>query len=134
MARVIPLRQTPKWAKRRNLPPIRQPNQATRTREHLTPDEVQRMMATARRVGGRWPTRRLLLMMAYRHGLRASELIALRWDQFDLKAGTLHVARLKNGSPSTHPLRGPELGRCACGSANRAMPRPTCSRRCAAAP
>ena len=48
-------------------------------------------------------------MMAYRHGLRASELIALRWDQVDLKAGTLHVARLKNGSPSTHPLRGPEL-------------------------
>ena len=48
-------------------------------------------------------------MMAYRHGLRASEMIALRWDQIDLKAGTLHVARLKNGSPSTHPLRGPEL-------------------------
>jgi len=33
----------------------------------------------------------------------------LRWDQIDLKAGTLHVARLKHGSPSTHPLRGPEL-------------------------
>ena len=48
-------------------------------------------------------------MMAYRHGLRASELIALRWDQIDLKAGLLHVARLKHGSPSTHPLRGPEL-------------------------
>jgi integrase len=48
-------------------------------------------------------------MTAYRHGLRASELIALRWDQIDLKAGTLHVARLKHGSPSTHPLRRPEL-------------------------
>ncbi len=47
--------------------------------------------------------------MAYRHGFRASELIALRWDQIDLKAGTLLVARLKHGSPSTHPLRGPEL-------------------------
>jgi integrase len=33
----------------------------------------------------------------------------LRWDQIDLKAGTVHVARLKHGSPSTHPLRGPEL-------------------------
>jgi len=51
----------------------------------------------------------LLIMLAYRHGLRASELIALRWDQVDLKAGLLHVARLKHGSPSTHPLRGPEL-------------------------
>jgi integrase len=48
-------------------------------------------------------------VMAYRHGFRASELIALRWDQVDLKASTLHVARLKHGSPSTHPLRGPEL-------------------------
>lgn len=48
-------------------------------------------------------------MMAYRHGFRASELVALRWDQIDLKAGTLHVARLKHGSPSTRPLRGPEL-------------------------
>src|SRR5262249_954269 len=37
------------------------------------------------------------------------ELFTLRWDQIDLKAGTLHVARLKHGSPSTHPLRGPEL-------------------------
>jgi len=53
MATVIPLRQTPKWAKRRNPPPIRQLNRATRTREHLTPDEVKRMMTAARRVAGR---------------------------------------------------------------------------------
>ena len=44
-----------------------------------------------------------------RHGLRVSELVALRWDQVDLKLGHLHVARLKNGVTSTHPLRGPEL-------------------------
>jgi type 1 fimbriae regulatory protein FimB/type 1 fimbriae regulatory protein FimE len=45
----------------------------------------------------------------YRHGLRVSETVALRWEQADLKAGLLHVNRLKNGVPSTHPLRGPEL-------------------------
>ena len=118
--------QTPKWAKRRNLPPIRQPNQARRTREHLTPDEVQRMMTAARRAGGRLSERdALLIMMAYRHGLRASELVALRWDQVDLKAGMLHVARIKKGSPSTHPLRGPELERCARGSVSKAKQRPT---------
>jgi len=44
-----------------------------------------------------------------RTGFRASELTALHWDQIHLKAGTLHVARLKHGSPSMHPLRGPEL-------------------------
>lgn len=49
------------------------------------------------------------IVIAYRRGLRASELITLRWDQIDLKAGRLHVARLKHGSSSTHPLRGPEL-------------------------
>jgi type 1 fimbriae regulatory protein FimE len=68
------------------------------------------MITAARRVDGRLPERdALLVMMAYRHGFRASELIALRWDQIDLKAGTIHVARLKRGSASTHPLRGPEL-------------------------
>jgi type 1 fimbriae regulatory protein FimB/type 1 fimbriae regulatory protein FimE len=38
-----------------------------------------------------------------------SELVSLRWDQVDLKAGLLHVNRLKNGVASTHPIRGPEL-------------------------
>jgi integrase len=110
MAAVVPLRQTSKWAKRRISPPLRQLNRASRAREHLTPDEVERLIAAERRADGRLAERdALLIMMAYRHGFRASELIALRWDQIDLKAGTLHVARLKNGSPSTHPLRGPEL-------------------------
>jgi integrase len=110
MAAIVSLRQSSKWAKRANPPPIRQRNQARRTREHLTPDEVQRMIIAAHRAGGRLAERdALLVMTAYRHALRASELIALRWDQIDLKAGTLHVVRLKHGSPSTHPLRGPEL-------------------------
>lgn len=50
-----------------------------------------------------------LILLAYRHGLRVSELIALRWDQLDLMGGLLYVSRLKHGVPSTHPLRGPEL-------------------------
>jgi len=50
-----------------------------------------------------------LLLIAYRHGLRVSEVCALRWDHVDLKQGLLHVARLKHGVLSTHPLRGPEL-------------------------
>jgi len=68
------------------------------------------MIAAARQADGRLAERdALLIMIAYRHGLRASELAGLRWDQIDLKAGVFHVARRKNGSPSTHPLRGPEL-------------------------
>jgi type 1 fimbriae regulatory protein FimE len=67
-------------------------------------------MIAAARLRGRYGNRdALLIMLGFRHGLRASELIALRWDQIDFKTGTLHVNRLKNGSPSTHPIRGPEI-------------------------
>ena len=47
--------------------------------------------------------------MAFLHTLRVSELVALLWDQGDLKQGLLHVNRSKNGTPSSHPLRGPEI-------------------------
>src|SRR5258706_7078535 len=44
-----------------------------------------------------------------RHGLRASELCALKWSQIDLRHGRLHVNRAKGGQESVHPLHGPEL-------------------------
>ena len=50
-----------------------------------------------------------MILIAYRHGLRASELASLRWDMLDLAQGHLHVARLKNGRPSVHTVRGTEL-------------------------
>jgi site-specific recombinase XerD len=50
-----------------------------------------------------------MILVAYRRGLRASELCDLQWSQVDLKTATLHVGRVKNGTPSTHPLRGDEM-------------------------
>ena len=50
-----------------------------------------------------------MILLAFRHGLRASELCSLRWDQVDLVHGRLHVSRAKNGMPSVHPLTGTEL-------------------------
>jgi type 1 fimbriae regulatory protein FimB/type 1 fimbriae regulatory protein FimE len=50
-----------------------------------------------------------MILLAYRHGLRASEVCDLKWEQFDLGQGTLHVNRLKNGIASVHPLGGNEL-------------------------
>jgi type 1 fimbriae regulatory protein FimB/type 1 fimbriae regulatory protein FimE len=90
-------------------PPKRKRNQETRTREYLTPDEVEKLLAAARSTGRYGKRDETLLLLMYRHGLRVSEAVSLRWDAVDLKAGLLHVARRKNGTPSTHPLRGPEL-------------------------
>lgn len=90
-------------------PPRRRPNRERRTREHLTPAEVERLMASAGHIGRHGHRDATLILLGYRHGLRVSELVALRWDQLDLRQGLLHVSRLKNGVASTHPLRGPEL-------------------------
>ena len=50
-----------------------------------------------------------MVLVAFRHGLRASELVDLRWEQVDLEHALLHVHRLKNGSPAKHPFTGKEL-------------------------
>ena len=92
----------------RTVTPRRAKNSELRTREHLTSSEVEGLMEAAR--GNRWGHRdSTMILIAYRHGLRASELCDLRWDQIDLKSATLHVRRAKNGTPSTHPLLGDEM-------------------------
>ncbi len=89
--------------------PRRPPNSELRTREHLTESEIESLMAAARKTGRHGHRDATLILLGYRHGLRVSELVALRWEQIDLKQGLLHVTRAKNGTPATHPLRGPEL-------------------------
>src|SRR6516162_5500538 len=80
-----------------------------RTREYLTAREVEDLMATARkssRYGHRDAT---MILIAYRHGLRASEVCDLQWHQVELNAGRIHVRRSKRGTPSVHPIQGEEL-------------------------
>jgi integrase len=86
----------------------RRPNAELRTREHLTSAEVDRLIEAAKtnRQGHRDAT---MILLAYRHGLRASEVCDLRWDQVDFDGAVLHVRRVKAGTPSTHPLTGAEL-------------------------
>ena len=104
-----PRRSRPNAVNGKVAPPRRRRNRDIRSREYLTSSEMGRLLDAAR-VSGRHGLRdQTLLLVMYRHGLRVSEAIALRWDQIDLKAGHLAVQRLKNGVASVHPLRGPEL-------------------------
>jgi integrase len=50
-----------------------------------------------------------MILIAYRHGLRASEACDLQWHQVELQTGRPHVRRSKRGTPSVHPLQGDEL-------------------------
>ena len=80
----------------------------TRPRECLTEREIEKLIKAAGE--NRWGHRdATAILIAYRHGLRASELVALRWDDIDFQTGKLHVRRAKGGTASVHPIGGREL-------------------------
>jgi site-specific recombinase XerD len=86
----------------------RKPNEAYRVREHLTEDEMSKLLAAlkANRHGQRdW----LIGLLIYRHGLRVSEACDLRWDDISLAKRTIQVRRLKGSDDSTHYLERDEL-------------------------
>jgi len=89
--------------------PVRKRNAEVRSREYLTPDEVDQLIAVAKR--GRHGQRdAALILVAFRHGLRALEIADLEWSQVEWgRSPALHVRRAKNGKPAVHPIRGDEL-------------------------
>ena len=91
------------------VPPRKTPNVTRRSREYLTLREVGALIAAARRLGRYGHRGTTMRLLAYRHGVRVSELVALRWEQVDLQGGVLHVRRRKNELATTHPLYGPEI-------------------------
>ncbi|HLO50913.1 MAG TPA: tyrosine-type recombinase/integrase [Kamptonema sp.] len=113
---LIPFPQSrPQLLKTRELIPAPEPKSPNRRkyldvrdREYLFEDEVEAMMKAARK--GRWGHRdSTLILVGYRHGLRISELVNLRWQQINFKTGHIHVRRLKGSRPSVHPLAGEEM-------------------------
>ncbi len=90
-------------------PPKKIKNSVRRVREHLTPAEIDALIHAAKNTGRHGLRDATMILMAFRHGLRVSELVSLRWTHVDLKQGLLYVVRLKNGIASQHPLFGPEL-------------------------
>jgi site-specific recombinase XerD len=75
-----------------------------RLRTYLTRDEVAQLLCAAKksRHGAR---NHAMILIAYRHGLRASELVRLRWSDVDLAQGTIYCRRAKGSRSSVHPLK-----------------------------
>ena len=92
------------------VPPRRLTNKKLRPREYLTPKEVDRLITAAKKRNGRYNLRdATMILVAFRHGLRVSELCALTWDQIDFSTGMMHVRRVKNGIDSVHHIGGEEM-------------------------
>ena len=89
----------------------RRPNAHYRTREYLTEREIEKLIKAAG--DNRWGHRdATAILIAYRHGLRASELCELTWNMIELDSVRIHVRRAKNGVDSTHPLTGEQIDAC----------------------
>jgi integrase len=81
----------------------------TRTRKYLTEAEVERLMKAASKHSRHGHRDATMILIGFRHGLRAAELCDLMWSQVELAMGRLHVRRLKSGTPTTHPMQGDEI-------------------------
>lgn len=108
---IPPISETPNnyFRESRQKPPRKPKNEDRRSREYLSELEIDQLIQAARQSGRYGQRDSTMILLAYRHGLRVSELISLRWSQIDLQQGLIHVRRLKKGINSTHPLFGPEL-------------------------
>jgi type 1 fimbriae regulatory protein FimB/type 1 fimbriae regulatory protein FimE len=106
MSTVIQLK--PSKAEKPTVKGGRSKNADYRSREYLTEKEIDKLLAAAGE--SRNPGRdRLLILMAFRHALRVSELVDLRWQQVHLDTATVDIRRNKNGTPGIHGLQGDEL-------------------------
>jgi integrase len=101
------LKLVPPASEKRTVTPLRRPNAELRPREHLTEREVEKLVGVAK--GNRWGQRdATMILIAFRHGLRASKLCSLQWSDIEFETGTLHLRRAKSGTTVTHPLLGDE--------------------------
>ena len=98
--------QLPFSAKLKNPPPKKLKNETYRTREFLTEQEINQLRTAARRHGRHGHRDDTLILMMFRHGLRVSEAIALRWEQVDLRQGLTACAPSQAGHPGHSSVAG----------------------------
>ena len=89
----------------RSTPPRRKTNKEVRGREWLVEEGVEHPAPGRNQAGPVGHRDATMILLALTHGLRVAELVAIRWDQVDLKHATIVIARLKGSISGTHPLR-----------------------------
>jgi len=90
---------------RRIPPPRKRPNTHWRSREYLTAAEVETLIGMAKRLGRHRHRDATMIQLAYRHGLRASEIGLLQRTDVDLKQGRITIHRLKGSLSGIYPLQ-----------------------------
>ena len=82
----------------------RKANDELRGRRHLTPTEVEATCKAIRKGSRHGDRDELLVLVAFHHGLRVSELLDLKWQHIRLKEHQISVKRKKNGIDTEHPI------------------------------
>ena len=90
---------------------MRQPKRTSQQlrdgREYLTAVEIETLLNTAKASGSSDFHRcrnHTLVLLAYRHGLRVSEAVAIKWAAIDMASARVWVNRLKGSISGSHPL------------------------------
>lgn len=78
-------------------------------KKYLTQHEINLLLAAARKYGREPDRNYAMILLGFRHGLRVSELVSLKWSQVFWKDERLDVRRAKGGRNSLHPLLSDEL-------------------------
>jgi site-specific recombinase XerD len=80
-----------------------------RLRDYLTKDEVRALLRAAKKSKRYGARNYAMILLSYRHGFRASEVVELRVADVDFRAGTIHCRRRKRSNSSVHPMKRDEL-------------------------
>jgi len=95
--------------RKRSDPPVRRKNEDVRAREWITEEEVEKLRKTVLKNNMYGDRDAAMILLGFRHGLRVSELTALRWEQIDFDERTIYVRRLKGSKPAKHTMELDEI-------------------------
>lgn len=88
----------------KKVPPKKKPNVELRSREFITPAELDKLVTSAKKVGRHGERDSFLIFLAYRHAMRSTEISKLMWNDVDFDNQKISFKRLKSGIVGEHSL------------------------------